>query len=114
MGRTTYKMLLPGARAADVKEVVLEWAKSRRIKVLKEEDERVQGRFLGGFMSRVALNFDVQLKQHLRGVKIHIEGWITGHGMFEEEFSPGGFFHVHQRAGMNILADLVDRLKAMG
>lgn len=111
MGRDTFDIIVRGRRAQEVKAEVLDWMRSRRIRVMED-----QGHYIlfkkGGFWV-VPIFFEIRFEEHLRGVKVHAEGWVSLYGIRELDFSTAFLGGVLREIGGKVMWELSVMVRGM-
>ena len=85
MGRDTFDITVRGRRAQEVKAEVLDWMRSKRIRVVEDQGYYILCKKGGFWVQPIFL--EIRFEEHLRGVRVHAEGWVSLYGIRELDFS---------------------------
>lgn len=113
MGRDTFDVIVRGRRAQEVKAEILDWMRSRRIRVLEDHGHFILCRKGGLWLAPTPIYFEIRFEEHLRGVKVHAKGWVSLYGICELDFSTGLFAFVLKEIGGKLMWELSVMVRGM-
>lgn len=69
MGRDTFDIIVQGRRAHEVRAEVLDWMRSKRIRVMEDQGHYILFKKGGFWLAPTPIFFEIRFEEHLRGVK---------------------------------------------
>ena len=106
MGRDTFDIIVQGRRAHEVRAEILDWMRSKRIRVMEDQGHYILFKKGGFWLAPAPIFFEIRFEEHLRGVKVHAEGWVSLYGICELDFSTGLFALVLKEIGGKLMWEL--------
>ena len=113
MGRDTFDIIVRGRRAQEVKAEILDWIRSRRIRVLEDQGYYILCKKGGFWLAPTPIFFEIRFEEHLRGVKVHAEGWVSLYGIRELDFSTAFLGAVLREIGGKLMWELSVMVRGM-
>jgi len=112
MGRDTFNIIVQGRRAHEVRAEVLDWMASKRIRVMEDQGHYILFKKGRGLLI-APIYFEIRFEEHLLGVRVHAEGWVSLYGIRELDFSTGFLAAVPKEIGGKLMWELSCAVRAM-